>query len=404
MSCPDFGRPRHAWRYLMLLVASSLLSCSERPVVLGVEAPLKADTVRYAVEPGQRVDFAFELSVVTPLQRERDLLLDFDADVAAGKAGGTVILENFFAVSTPPTVRLKDNRIIASGEVIAVANAERKDPLAEMLEQLEAPAAGGNIISAGIPLFSYLGSSLADRLREHYSAGDDAGSSETGGKDASVGNKASPLKRIRFALSIIHAANELGILEDYRHRVTKLQDDVIRRMEAGVARRSEADLIAAWVLNAEQRQAQFRTALDIALDDFENGVGVRPPAYTGYPAAWDAQMPGSLDVLLQELPEKDRASARQSWRLASLEAGNLKLLHRLQEVMQRFHDAAEKQFQIGLRTLSDLLTSEKGLFENAIVTNDARYRLYLAQAQLYAAMDQLPDPDPAAWQASGGVE
>jgi len=388
---------RHAWRLLMLCGVFALAACEQHPAVLSVKSPSDAATVKIIIQPGQRVDFDFDLSMATPIQRNRDLLLEFATDDERETAAGSVLLENFFGVSTPPTVRLKDNRIIASGEVIAVANAERKDALEMLLRDLEAPAAGGSFVSAGIPLFSYLGSSLAERFRSRSSAADEAGTSAAGGETLPAATGDTPLARVRNILAIVHAARELAILQDYQGRLGELQEQIKLREERGIASRTDSDLIEAWVLNAEQKQAQFRTALDLARDDVENHVGTRPPAYSGYPAGWDAMMPDKLDALLEGVPGEDRAAVRQYWRLASLEAGNRQSQGRLKETLQKVHASILKQFEIGQRTLSDVLTSDKGLYENAIISNDTEYRLCLAQAELYAVLDRLPGLEPGQW-------
>jgi len=388
----------------MLCGVFALAACEERPTVLSVKAPTDAGRVNIIIQPGQRVDFDFDLSTVTPIQRNRDLLLDFATDAERETAEGSVLLENFFGVSTPPTVRLTDNRIIASGEVIAVANAERRDSLEMLLRDLEAPAAGGSFVSAGIPLFSYLGSSLAERFRSRFSAANETEASLAGGEAPPAASGVTPLARVRNILEIVHAAKELAILQDYKGRLGALQETINRRNEMGVASRTDLDLIAAWVLNAEQKQAQFRTALDLARDDVENHVGTRPPAYSGYPADWDAMMPDELDALLEGVPGEDRAAVRQYWRLASLEAGNRQLQGQLKEKVQQVHASILKQFEIGQRTLSDVLTSEKGLYENAIVSNDTEYRLCLAQAELYAVLDRLPSLEPGQWPSSEVVK
>ncbi len=404
MAFPGQESTRPAWRLLMLCGVFALAACEESPAVLSVKAPTDASRVRIIIQPGQRVDFDFDLSTVTPIQRDRDLLLEFAADAEREATEGSVLLENFFGVSTPPTVRLKDNRIIASGEVIAVANAERKDALEMLLKDLGETAAGGSFVSAGIPLFSYLGSSLAERFRSRFSAADEAEASLAGGEAPPAARGATPLAQVRNILAIVHAARELAILQDYQGRLGELQETINRRNEMGVASRTDRDLIEAWMLNAEQKRAQFRTALDLARDDVENRDGTRPPAYSGYPTDWDARMPDKLDTLLEGVPGQDRAAVRQYWRLASLEAGNRQLQGQLKETLQQVHASILKQFEIGQRSLSDVLTSEKGLYENAIVSNDTEYRLCLAQAELYAVLDRLPSLEPDQWASSEVVK
>lgn len=404
MSYSAFGRAGHGWRHLMLCAAILLAACTQSPSVLSVSSPLNGEVDKYAVEAGQRIDFEFDLITVTPIQRNRDLHLEFDAELPGEAAGGRVVLEGFFGLVTPPTVRLKDNRIIASGELIAVANAERRDPLEALLENLAPAAGGGSVVSSGIPLFSYLGSSLAERFRSRYPEAVPVAASQAPEGPAEARERAPSLAQLRYTLAIIRASNELAILQDYRQRINELQGQIDLRAESGVATRTDSELIAAWALNAEQKQARFQTALDIALDDFENQLGRRPPAYSVYPMTWDAQMPVKLETLLEALSGSERSAAREYWRLATLGSDNARLQRQLLAMMEKIHASILEQFQIGQRTLSDVLTSEKGLFENAIVSNDTHYRRHLAQAQLYALLDRLPKAEPDQWQASGEAQ
>lgn len=381
--------------YLLLLVLF-LTSHASIPEVLIVKSPVPGSsrTTAFTVLPAQYIEFQFDKSIVRAEQQGKDLALFFHHKSSNDISQQTILLENFYGVVPPPTVGLDNSQPISANEVVSKINSSDTTVQAiqeALLSDIEpadlsetAAAASGFSVSASIPLFSYLSTSFFERF-----SSDETGSKTQ--KEFVVSSAmAIALDKTNLALEIVHARIGVQIAVDFQRQLKDVERKIELRAQSGAGSQSDIKLIRSWVLNSEQKINQFQTALNIALDDYENQLGTRVDYFFTYPSNWDTQLPDKLNALQAIIPETKRAAARHYWRLKQMETTNLHLQRKIMVESNSLRDLINKQFAIGRRTLENVLQTNKNINELTIAENDMEYHLYKAQAKLLAMSGRLP--------------
>ncbi|MFT6269584.1 MAG: hypothetical protein ACJAVV_002410 [Alphaproteobacteria bacterium] len=370
------------------------------------------------VKANQDVDFQFDLSHVAVARKSDDLTITFLQ--MSTDAPNTVTLEKLFSVTPAPIIHLLDNSTTTpEGVITAVWQLEKQEvqssidaiqALIESGDDIDLPAtAAGNSVTSSVPLFSFLGGNLSERFRAYFSSDSSADTNPVPDESETVINavdsssrntnntQINELQKTSLSLAIVHSQKELEIHNAYKNSINEVYEQVKERADSGLGRLTDIAQVTLWVTQSKQKQAQIQMALDIALDDYEDLMGFRPATFNLYPDKWQEVAFPTLSEQLKKVAVHEQKEIRELWRLISLEKNNLYLQKQLIEVSNEVLDQVTAQFTIGQRSLGEVLSAYKSVYEYAIIENEMHYRAYIGLANLYALTGKLSTQVPAQW-------
>ena len=174
-------------------------------------------------------------------------------------------------------------------------------------------------------------------------------------------------------------ARETGIVNIAQIHVTaavRLVTNIKRLAIAGHASDVDVDRVEIHLLEArlELRDARFRLAL--AADAHENEFGERLES-RGFPM-WKTAPPTELNAITEGITADQTKLARTFWRQARHARETRDLVRQLVSFAEKANRAYERQFELGQRTITELLSAQRLVF-------DARVQLVAREADLAIA-------------------
>ena len=249
------------------------------------------------------------------------------------------------------------------------------------------PAAGPGGPLASVPVFGW----FLSRLQ---------GTSEAAAAEA-IEPAAGDLQGARLAellagLELLKARRFEAAADDLVAGLKTFDELMAGLVESGRGTMADLDLTKGWLAMAKLEQAQARGAVTLALDAYQDRTGERPPPDALQPPA--PRRVGLLDDLesfLGAVPEDRRAEARRAWRRMTQARDSLALRGQQLDKLERLRAAYRGQFDVGRRTISDLLSIERALFDSRVDLIEAESRVQAERGRALAAADRLEEADLA---------
>lgn len=399
--------------YIALLqvnLFSSFANAQEHIIIQHPESSVEPYIYNIEIEENQRLDFQFDLSQVDIVRVADNLLITFLH--ISPCVPNTVTLENLFSVSPTPIIHLVDNYTTTPEGVLEAISRIKEQQVQNSIEEIQAliesddvdielpETAAGNPVVSSVPLFSFLGGNLKDRFLSVFSSNSSSDTNHLSEQSSSINDtddKINELRKTTLSLAIVHSQKELDIHSIYKIRIYDVYEQVKERVDSGLGNITDLAQVTLWVTQSKQKQAQIQMALDIALDDYEDLMGIRPAPFDLYPNKWQEAALPSLSNQLENIAEHKQKTVRELWRLVSLEKHNLLLQKQQIDMSEEILTQVVQRFNIGQTSLGEVLSAHKYVFEYAIIENQMNYRAYIALAKLYDLTGKLSTQLPTQW-------
>lgn len=302
--------------------------------------------------------------------------------------GGVLVLKDFFAVLSPPATLVLGEAVLPADLLLA--------QLAPMADELPVEAAAGPVAGGGGELFGLLQvvSWLIERVElvPGAVAAEEAAARQLAqaGAPPAAGQAEPPrFAQMRAQLLIAREAEIARLAVDYETVTATLLAQLHSLIAVGHGGRLELAQAGAFHLEAqlEARDAGFRLAQAVDAHQDAHGERLETAAFP----VWSTPPPTGLAAVSAEVAEGERAAARRYWRQARHARETISLLESLIALAEEIRDAYRQQFEIGQRTLAELETAEKTVFQAQVRLVQRRAELLIAEAWLLAATGQLSD-------------
>lgn len=172
-----------------------------------------------------------------------------------------------------------------------------------------------------------------------------------------------------------------------------LRSQIASRVSAGVARGSEMELMNSMAAGAAIAWRSAHVERHESLSDFRALYGTSAPASP----EWDSLLPASGTDLLALVAAADRIAAQQAWirRQSAIEL--VALADSMVSGAERVRDAYLQQWEIGQRSLQDVLNSQAQLLDALLGRERTRTLLVIAGIEILTLTRRLENvPPPAA--------
>jgi hypothetical protein len=295
-----------------------------------------------------------------------------------------------WAASLEPDVAVEDESLKA-----VLAALESGEDLGDVLGET---AAGAGSPMAGMSVFGWLANRFGFDTPEVV-AGASAALQTTGTTSMPAANQSPEIllpEKVRAQLLITRNGQILQAARNYQSMLVALEQKISERVSGGVSQGVDSELAKAWVTDAMLELNRASNRLMISIDSYEDRFGYRTNGPIPFPEGWDNRHEQSLESELTYLTDNQASGARRQWRILEMEQANLQLfltrMHHLDAVRQAYYD----QFDLGQRTLSDVIGSSRMFYDIEVQKIDTEYRLFDAHTQLLGPMGRLFEGDLSA--------
>ena len=386
---------RRLRRLLVLLAASLAGFLLHSPAFAGGAEPDEAadQLILTAPEPGKRVtllpepgqalvlDLASDRSEPQMRLLGRDLVIWFPG--ARLEDDSMIVVEGYADMSPPPDLETRYYSWPGS-LLLQLALDTPPGGLIDPLGMAPDAAAGGSPV-ASLPVFGWFVSRL-----QGFMAASAAESPQLAESD----EQAARLAVLLSGLDVIRARDLKKASDRLVTEIEALAELIDQLVNAGRGGKHDVTLVVGWrsVVRYEQIQAEAGTAM--ALDNYEVLTSTRP-ALDAFEATAgrDDALAEEVDAFLDKVPEDKQTDARQVWRRWSLARTGIRFRREHLTSLEALRDAYRAQFDIGLRSVQDLLSIERALFDARADLIDTQHILSANRGRALAAIGDLRDSD-----------
>lgn len=348
--------------------------------------PTAGQRITVPIKPGTEIRFGSELNLedVFVEMQGSDLLVHF-------AKGGELLLQNFFAALNPPATVAYQKNVPISAETFRSAATGGMTKLKKIaifsnaLSNVEA-AAGGPVAAGGGELFGLL--KVASWLIERIDLVSKAEAAPRDGNDASASSL--QFAQLEAQMQIYLEGALLKEAQNYEAVTATIQENVAATVNRGASSKVDLDVAKGFLLEArlEVKDAAFRRL--VAIDAHQDRFGKRLEKAAA--PVWPAPPSDQLSVLTAKIAAAKHATVRQNWRRISYAKDTIKLLESLTVLTQEIARAFRDQYSLGRRTVNELISSEKALYQARVQLLHRNVAKLRAEAWLLSAMGSLP-PD-----------
>jgi hypothetical protein len=261
---------------------------------------------------------------------------------------------------------------------------ENGEDLGDVLPATAAGAGGGGELASIVQVVGWFVDRLGLASEAHAQDIEDAEDEQSVAADSA---DADILEILLAQIRIATTGAAVRQANDHLEVARQIYQMIAEHAERGFGQGVDLDISTGSILQAELDVLEANYRLDLARDDHQNLSGERLSAASlpelEYPLA------DGLAAAVQRVPEDRKKLARLYWRQAKFADEALVLVDKWHRIMDRVRTIYRDQFEIGQRTLNDLLSAQFAYYQVGIKKTSLEYELRSAQAWLLNAEGKL---------------